>query len=65
MAAMAGILFFKMPMVVFLVSIIPSRYHGGKKKEKKGMFVRHFKKWNAPQQIFIYFSHDTSPQMTH
>lgn len=61
MAAMAGILFFKMRMVVFLVSVIPSRYHGG---QKKSMFVRHFKKWNAPQ-IFIYFSHDTSPQMTH
>jgi hypothetical protein len=26
------------------------------------MFVRHFKKWNAPQ-IFLNFSHDMSPQM--
>jgi hypothetical protein len=32
MAAMAGILPIKMPIVVFLVSVIPSRYHGGKKK---------------------------------
>jgi hypothetical protein len=35
---------------------------GKTKAKKKSMFVRHFKKWNAPQ-IFIYLSHDMSSHM--
>jgi hypothetical protein len=52
MAAMAGILFFKMPMVVFLVSVIPSRYHGGQKKKH---VCEAFQKMECPTNFYLFF----------